>query len=117
MLDSPYEVRQHLNIISKREVSMINPVQQIEALHWRLQKARELVADGKVHPIIGVDDHYAVQSSKGHGFYLVNGVCGCPDAQRRSEMHHGWCKHKLAVELVKGEQADQTDDFSTPEAA
>ena len=82
---------------------MVSPIQQIEALTQRLEKARQLVADGKVHPINGMEEHYAVQAST-EGFYLVNESCTCPDAQQRDELHKGWCKHKLAVELVK-EQA------------
>jgi predicted nucleic acid-binding Zn finger protein len=78
---------------------MVSPVQQIEALAARLEKARQLVADGKVHPITGMDDHYIVQGSA--GYYLVNAVCACQDAQHRSEIHKGWCKHKLAVEIFK----------------
>jgi hypothetical protein len=42
-----------------------------------------------------------VESSPGKGFYLVNGTCNCQDAQERSEVHHGWCKDKLAVEIFK----------------
>jgi hypothetical protein len=78
----------------------ISPIQQIEALHQRLVKAREIVAAGKVHPIIGLETHYTVQASTG-GFYLVNGECTCPNAQERADIHRGWCKHMLAVEIYK----------------
>src|SRR5918996_1163924 len=78
----------------------ISPVQQIEALHQRLVKARDIVAAGKVHPIIGLETHYTVQASTG-GFYLVNGECTCPDAQQWTDIHRGWCKHMLAVEIYK----------------
>jgi hypothetical protein len=77
----------------------------IEALHQRLEKARQLVADGKVQPIIGHDKHYVVQASRG-GVYVVNSECPCPDAQQRTDVHRGWCKHKLAVELVKENAVD-----------
>ena len=50
----------------------ISPVQQIEALHQRLVKAHEIVANGKVYPIVGLETHFAVQASTG-GFYLVPG--------------------------------------------
>jgi len=80
---------------------MVSPVTQIESLYKRLEKAREIVAGGKVHPVLNLDNHYAVESSKGDGFYLVNGVCSCPDAQEREDIHKGWCKHKLAVEIFK----------------
>ena len=78
----------------------ISPVQQIEALHQRLVKAREIVASGKVYPIVGLETHFAVQASTG-GFYLVNGECTCPDAQQWTDIHRGWCKHMLAVEIYK----------------
>jgi hypothetical protein len=78
----------------------ISPIRQIKFLYARLEKAREIVAAGKVHPIVGMDKHYAVESSKGD-FYLVNGTCTCIDAQQRADLYHGWCKHKLAVELFK----------------
>jgi hypothetical protein len=83
----------------------ISPVKQIEAMYQRLEKARSIYAAGKVHRILGLDQQYVVQSSTGDGFYQVNGVCTCQDAQHRTELHHGWCCHKLAVELFKEQQA------------
>jgi len=79
----------------------LSPVKQIESLYARLGKARSIFAAGKVHRILGLDGHYAVESSKGDGFYQVNGVCTCMDAQHRTEVHHGWCCHKLAVEIFE----------------
>jgi hypothetical protein len=80
----------------------VSPVQQIESLYARLEKAREIAAAGKVHPIVGLENHYAVECSRiDSGMYLVNGTCTCIDAQQRIDLHHGWCKHKLAVELYK----------------
>ena len=83
----------------------ISPVKQIEATSQRLEKARGIYAAGKVHRILGLDQQYVVQSSTGDGFYQVNGVCTCQDAQHRTEVHHGWCCHKLAVELLKEQTA------------
>lgn len=80
---------------------MISPIKQIEELNKRLEKAREIVAAGKVYPVLGMEDHFAVEASDGKGFYLVNGTCTCPDAQNRTDIHKGWCKHKLSVELYK----------------
>ncbi len=45
----------------------------------------------------------------------VNGECGCPDALQRAELHKGFCKHRLAVELFKqasgsGSQTHDVDD-------
>jgi hypothetical protein len=82
----------------------ISPVAQIRALHDRLTRAEELVASNKVHSIIGMDNYYAVESSKGD-YYLVNGSCSCPDSEYRDELHKGWCKHKLAAVVYTEQQA------------
>jgi hypothetical protein len=80
----------------------LSPVKQIESLYARLEKARSIYAAGKVHPIVGMEGHYAVECSRiDGGMYLVNGTCTCIDAQQRVDVHHGWCKHKLSVELFK----------------
>jgi hypothetical protein len=81
---------------------LISPIKQIESMWARLEKARSIYAEGKVHPIVGMEGHYAVECSRiDDGMYLVNGTCTCIDAQQRTDIHHGWCKHKLAVELFK----------------
>ena len=74
-----------------------NVIQKIEALHCRLEKAREIVTADKVKPVLGIDDHFTVESSTGEGHYLVNSTCSCPDAHMRSELTKGLCKHKLAM--------------------
>jgi uncharacterized Zn finger protein len=94
----------------------ISPVQQIEALHQRLVKAREIVAAGKVHPIVGLEAHYTVEASTG-GFYLVNGECTCPDAQEKADIHHGWCKHMLAVEIYKESPKEAPEQSPKPKRA
>ena len=83
---------------------MVTMVQQIEGLSKRLEKARQLVTDGKIQPVLGMESHYVVESSKGDRFYLGNGECTCPDARQRVEVHNGWCKHNLAAELFKEAQ-------------
>ena len=92
----------------------LSPVQQIEYLHQRLEKAREIVADGKVYPVLNQDGHYVVQASDGQGFYAVNAECCCQDSQHRTEVHHGWCKHRLAVELYLAAQT--TTETEQPQA-
>ena len=82
----------------------VNPMAQIKALHDRLIKAEALVANGKVHPVYGLANHYFVEGS--HDRYLVNGECVCPDATNRIELIKGLCKHRLAA-MVYAEQADQ----------
>jgi hypothetical protein len=97
--------------MSTNTTPTVSPVQQIESLYARLEKAKVIAASGKVHPIVGMDGHYAVESSKGD-FYLVNGTCTCTDSQQRTDLHHGWCKHKLSVELYK-----ETPKAETPRAS
>ena len=95
---------------------MSNVIEKIEALHCRLEKAREIVAEGKVRPVLGMDEHYTVESSTGEGHYLVNATCSCPDAQHRSELTKGLCKHKLAV-LVYLEAQETTTEAREKKAA
>ena len=87
---------------------MVSPVTQIESLYKRLEKARQLVTDGRVHPVVGMDGHFVVQGNA--GYYLV--ICGheqcnctCPDHQQRQEVHHGWCKHRITVAVFQESQA------------
>jgi hypothetical protein len=96
----------------------ISPIKQIESMYARLEKARSIYAAGKVHPIVGMEGHYAVECSHiDDGVYLVNGTCTCIDAQQRTDVHHGWCKHKLAVELFKEQSLhDEADDPKVAQA-
>ena len=81
-------------------MTTISAVIQIEELSKRLERAREIVSEERVSPVVGKDEQYVVLACKG-GYYLVNGECTCRDAQYRSEVHKGWCKHMLAVDLYK----------------
>ena len=95
---------------------MANVIEKIEALHCRLERAREIVAEDKVKPVLGMDDHYTVESSAGTGHYLVNSTCSCPDALNRTELTKGLCKHKLAV-LVYMEAQEAATEASEKKAA
>ena len=81
-------------------MTTMTPVKQIEELSKRLDRARQLVAEGKVEAIVGDSSHYVVRSDGG-GLYMVNGKCTCEDARYRRDTHKGWCKHMLAVDLYK----------------
>ncbi len=85
---------------------MASVIQKIEALHCRLEKAREIVAEDKVKPVLGMPDHWTVEASAGAGHYLVNSNCSCPDAANRSELTKGLCKHKLATLLFQETQEE-----------
>jgi hypothetical protein len=50
----------------------------------------ELLSDGRA--IVGSQSQAAIQ-------YVVNGTCECPDAARPEI--EGWCKHKIAVCILK----------------
>ena len=94
-------------------MTTISPVTQIEELSKRLERARELVGQDRVAPVVGKNGQYVVQACKG-GYYLVNGECTCRDAQYRSEVHKGWCKHMLAVELYKESQPQEEPQEPAP---
>jgi len=93
-------------------------VKLIEAMHDRLQRARELVAsDGsKIIKVNGADAWVVPSQSKSNGgFYLVqDGKCSCPDAARPEIK--GWCKHKLAIELLN-EKEQASDKAANQQAA
>lgn len=63
----------------------------------RIERAYELVHAAKVvlHPKTRTA---TVTSSDGTKTYTVNGVCACPDASKAPE---SWCKHRLAVAILK----------------
>ncbi len=95
---------------------MANVIEKIEALHCRLERARQIVAEGKVRHVLGMKEHYTVESSTGNGHYLVNDTCSCPDAANRSELTDGLCKHRLAV-LVYQESQEAVTEASEKKAA
>ena len=96
---------------------MANVIEKIEALHQRLERAREIVAEGRVQPVLGMEEHYVIQSSTGQGYYMVNDTCTCPDARERSELTKGLCKHRLAALLYQEAQAEAMEAEETKQAA
>jgi len=89
----------------------VTVVERIEAAYKRLEKARKLVADGKVHKLIGDGEGYAVEGSDGSRVYYVNGSCGCEDYRRHTkDGKPWWCKHKLAVEIAKQQRGGINGD-------
>ena len=53
------------------------------------------------HDVFVVEGNGEKENGTQRRFYLVNHECQCPDFHQRKEFHKGWCKHRLAVELVK----------------
>ena len=74
---------------------------QIEEIHQRLVKARELVANGSVHRIKLVKDNYTVDGDDVGDFLVDSGRCRCDGAQSRYSAIKGWCEHRTAVEIFK----------------
>ena len=74
-------------------MTTVSPVTQIEELNKRLERAREIVGEGHVSPVVGKEGQYVVQACKG-GYYLVNGECTCRDpstAQRSTRAGASTC--------------------------
>ena len=86
--------------------------EKIEAAHARLQRAREIVDRGEIWPIHKDDDRrFVAKSHSGQRngndhlkLYLVDSrSCTCADYRKLAEENGGWCKHRLARELVLAE--------------
>jgi predicted nucleic acid-binding Zn finger protein len=86
----------------------VSQISRIKALRDRLNKAEELVRDGKVHSVVDMLDHWVVEGS--HGHYLVNNNCSCPDFVHRTDLIETYCKHHLAA-MLYAEQVAQDEDL------
>jgi predicted nucleic acid-binding Zn finger protein len=89
------------------EMTTTSPIKQIEGLTSRLAKAREIVSTHRVLRAAGMASAgiYMVFGDTGRVPYVVTPTsCTCPDAAYRTFEHKGWCKHRLAVEIVKESQ-------------
>jgi predicted nucleic acid-binding Zn finger protein len=76
---------------------------QIKGLAERYERAREIVAAGRVAPVYGQDGVYVVLNGEGVA-YLVDvarETCTCPDYQYRAQRLAIPCKHQLAVALYR----------------
>ena len=74
----------------------IAQVWRIEALYARLERARALVASGKVSRDPNDSERYIVESETHKDVtYIVTDSCSCADASIRHELT-GLCKHMLA---------------------
>lgn len=80
----------------------------------RLERAKALLKEGKVWPVVGTEWFIAGQNGK----YLINptkGTCTCPDFSKRKDQHKGWCKHRLAVWLLTN-HPDDWETYQPPQA-
>ena len=94
-------------------------VHQIENLHTRLEKAREIAKKRRIFPVYNKDDHYVVRTGDGKGFYIVNAEGCCHENHRQMDLLEGYCEHRLAVDLYKEAQeaATATWELATDDEA
>ncbi|MFQ6033379.1 MAG: SWIM zinc finger family protein [Candidatus Bipolaricaulia bacterium] len=82
----------------------------------RLERAKQIMAQGNVFPVAGAAEKFVVFSSAGNKLYLVDlaeQYCTCPDFQTHQEFNGGWCKHRMAAWLLK-EHPDDYQDWLPP---
>ena len=101
-------------------------VEKIEALHKRLERAKEIVERGYIYPIYGRPGVYVAKSAtgqkdgKGHlKLYLVDEEgCTCADFRRLAKVNGGWCKHRLAREILmsQSEKEEGSDEAQSAQA-
>ena len=78
----------------------------------RLERAREILAQGKLFQVAGAEEKFVVFSSAGNKLYLVDlaeETCTCPDFRKRKEWNGGWCKHRIAAWLSVNHPDDYQD--------
>lgn len=74
-------------------------VDKIEGYHSRLQKAKQLVWDHKVHPVRQDESKWLVEGSDQDYYTVEDGQCECYDFNTPNG--YKWCKHLLSIELQK----------------
>src|SRR5688572_5990038 len=79
----------------------------VKGLAERLAKAEQLVVDGAVFPVAGLDGYSVVRNGDGTQMYLVrfesgHEHCTCPDFKQRQQQAGLPCKHILAAQLADG---------------
>lgn len=91
-------------------------IQKIETMAARLERAREIAKLGLIYPIYGDEERRYVCKSQsdqtdGNGqvkLYLVGEKsCTCADFRKLSQVNGGWCKHRLAREILLTKGGDQ----------
>ena len=85
-------------------------IQQIETMNARLEKARGLVAEGRVFPAANKKGHHVVFEPQGKRFYVVNAEGCCTGEQRGVGLLEDYCEHRLAVDLFEEEQETKSQN-------
>ncbi len=88
--------------------SDIPHIQQIENLTLRLERARRIVAKGRISPVLNREGHYVVGPDHEKGFHVVNAQ-GCCDSQQDIDLLNGYCEHRLAADLFKEAQGLESE--------
>lgn len=87
------------------------------AVNGRVDKAVQIVLAGDIVP--HEDGKFTVGSQSDAGLhYVVDGVCECPDSDRKEL--EGWCKHKIAAAIYTRATAlgrDRVQAYYEPPAA
>jgi len=86
--------------------SDIPHIQQIDNLTLSLERARWIVAKGRISAVLNREGHYVVGSDHEKGFYVPNPQ-GCCDSQQ--DLLNGYCEHRLAADLFKEAQGLETE--------
>ena len=88
-------------------ISNIPHIQRIDDLTLRLERARRIVAKGRISAVPNREGHYVVGSDHEKGFYVPNAQ-GCCDSQQDIDVLNGYCEHRLAADLFKEAQELET---------
>ncbi len=93
-----------------------SPVLQIESLNTRLEKARLIVAEGRIFPVLNKEGHYVVWADQENGFYVVDTEGCCTNGQQRVDLLDGYCEHRLAIDILNETHEAKTVRTTQPEA-
>ena len=93
-----------------------SPVRQIESLNSRLEKARLIVTEGRIFPVLNKEGHHVVWADQENGFYVVDTEGCCTNGQQRIDLLDGYCEHRLAVDILNESPEAETVTTTQPEA-
>ena len=87
-------------------------LEQITGLSSRLERARDLVREGRIQAIPDLEGAYRVINQDGQSHVVQpDGRCNCADYEYRYEFHKGWCKHRIATKLLESGSAVPDRDY------
>ncbi len=93
-----------------------SPVRQIESLNTRLEKARVIVAEGRIFPVLNKEGHHVVWANQENGYYVVDTEGCCTNGQQRVDLLDGYCEHRLAVDILNETHEAEAVATTRPEA-